>query len=408
MRPRTLVALLVIVAGLVGVATVGLTGGQGGELTVAWTSDTAVEGGSNHHEPAVAVVDGEPLVFAPVSSTRQFGDCALVALEADSGAERWRDAVPAANCTTHSVADPSVVDHDGDGRRSVLATTTERDLVAYDPLTGAVEDRYPLSAYGYSKPIVANVTGDAANETLVADVRGYVQALDRGGSPVWTVNRSTYVWATPAVDDLDDDGTTEVAIAGRDGILAVYGNDGSAVWHARTGLSVTWMTTGQLDSDPAVELVAGTNQGPVVAFDGRTGEQEWRHDRQLLSAVQAVGTVDGVPAVFATAGDGSLVALDGRDGAVRWESTVETENVNMMPPPVLGDVDGDGDEELVVASKRGTVSVVAPDSGEVLASHGRDVDVLAHPVLADTDDDGRKEIYVIYTDGRVQRLTYSE
>ncbi|WP_435318620.1 PQQ-binding-like beta-propeller repeat protein [Haloarchaeobius sp. TZWSO28] len=408
MRPRTLVALLVIVAGLVGVAYVGLSDGQGGELTAAWTSDTAVEGGSNHHEPAVAVVDGDPMVFAPVSSTKQFGNCALVALDAGSGDEQWRYEVPRANCTTHSVADPSVADHDGDGSVSVLATTTEREVVAFDPQTGEVEDRYPLSAYGYSKPIVANVTGGPATETLVADVRGYVQALSQAGEPVWSVNRSTYVWATPAVADLDGDGQTEVAIAGRDGLLAAYGADGSAEWETKAGYAVTWMTTGQLDSDQAVELVVGTQEGPVAAFDGRTGEYEWQHDTKLLSAVEAVGTVDGVPTVFATAGDGSTVALDGRDGSVRWESAITTKAVQMMPPPVLGDVDGDGEDELVVASNDGTVSVVAPDTGEVLATHDRDVDVLAHPVLSDTDGDGSAEIYVIYTDGRVQRLAYEE
>jgi outer membrane protein assembly factor BamB len=169
---------------------------------------------------------------------------------------------------------------------------------------------------------------------------------------------------------------------------------------------VTWLTTANLDSDAALELVAGTQQGPVLAFDGRTGDREWIHPTALLSAVHGVRTVDGVPTVFATTGDGRLLALDGRDGRVRWETTVTTESVQMMPPPVVGDVDGDGAGELVVGANDGSVSVFDPATGALLAKHERSVDILAPPVLADTDDDGTVEIYVIYGDGRVQRLAY--
>jgi outer membrane protein assembly factor BamB len=78
----------------------------------------------------------------------------------------------------------------------------------------------------------------------------------------------------------------------------------------------------------------------------------------------------------------------------------------MMPPPVAGDVDGDGDAELVVAANDGTVAVYEPSTGELLATHSRAVSILAHPVLSDTDGDGVEEIYVMYADGRIQRLSY--
>ncbi|WP_435333039.1 PQQ-binding-like beta-propeller repeat protein [Haloarchaeobius sp. TZWWS8] len=405
MRPRTVLALVVVLGGLVGVAYVGLSGG-GGDLSVTWTSDTAVAKGGNHHEPAVATVDGQALVFAPLSSTRDLDQCALVALSAETGDERWRYRIPQEHCTIHSVADPAVADGDGDGDTEVLAATTEQEVVAFTPTSGSVERRYPLSAYGYTTPIVADVAGGSEPELLVVDVNGFVQAFDREGEVVWSVNRSTYVWATPAVADLDGDGQTEVAVGGRDGLLASYGANGSEEWETRVDESMTWLTTGQLDEDDALELVAGTQGGSVVVWDGAAGEREWVYGLPILSAVHAVGEVDGQPTVFATAGDGSLVALDGESGGVRWETTVTTEQVQMMPPPVLGDVTGDGDEELVVAANDGTVSVLDPATGDVLASHERDVDVLAHPVLADADGDGTKEIYLIYADGRVQRLEY--
>ena len=113
MRTRTLVAAVVLVGGLVGVVYVGVTGDEAGTLTVAWTSDTEQGTAGNHHEPAVALLDGQATVFAPVSSPQSADACGLVALDATDGSQRWRYDVPAQNCTIHAVADPAVADHDG-------------------------------------------------------------------------------------------------------------------------------------------------------------------------------------------------------------------------------------------------------------------------------------------------------
>ncbi|WP_435358613.1 PQQ-binding-like beta-propeller repeat protein [Haloarchaeobius sp. DFWS5] len=412
MRLRTVLSVLLVCGALLGVVYVGLDD-AGDTLSVTWTSDTAVDAGGNHHEPAVAVVDGKPMVYAPISSSRVADQCEVVALSGDTGEREWNYRVPQASCTLHSVADPTVVDYDTDGTREVLAASTEREVIAFGPMDGAVERRFPLTDYGYTTPIVADVAVDApgendtaTDEMLVADVNGFVQAIRPNGSVAWSVNRSTYVWATPAVGDLDSDGETEAAVAGRDGLLAAYDRTGDTEWERDTGESMTWLTSGQLDDDPAIELVGGSQSGSVVAWDGATGAQEWRYETALLSAVHAIGAVDGDPTVFATAADGSLVALDGNTGEVRWKTTVTTEKVQMMPPPVLGDVDGDREDELVVAANDGTVAVYNPETGEVLASHERDVDILAHPVLHDVDDDSAKELFVIYADGRIQRFDY--
>jgi hypothetical protein len=71
---------------------------------------------------------------------------------------------------------------------------------------------------------------------------------------------------------------------------------------------------------------------------------------------------------------------------------------------VLGDVDGDGDPSLIVAGNDGTVSVVAPATGDVRLTATRNARAFTHATLADVDDDGREEIFVIYDDGTVQRL----
>ncbi|SEO97928.1 hypothetical protein SAMN04487948_109122 [Halogranum amylolyticum] len=78
----------------------------------------------------------------------------------------------------------------------------------------------------------------------------------------------------------------------------------------------------------------------------------------------------------------------------------------MMPPPVVGDVDGDGASEIVAAGNDGTVSVVSVD-GELRATYSRDVPIFTHATLADTDGDGDDEMLVVYADGRVVSLDYA-
>ncbi|MFC4407634.1 outer membrane protein assembly factor BamB family protein [Haloarchaeobius iranensis] len=408
MRTRTLLAVAVLVAGLLGVVYVGLSGESTGTLAPEWTSETDPGTAGNHHEPAVAVVDGEPLVFAPVSSTQDADECALVALDATDGTERWRYDVPRGNCTIHAVADPAVADTDDDGDREVLAPTTEDEVLVAGAVEGAIEDRLPLTDYGYTRPTVADIDDDGERETVAVDVLGSVRVFAPDGTIEWRADREAYVWATAVVDDVDADGETEVVVADRRGYVTAFGPDGSVLWNRSTGadLVATWMTSADLDDDPALEYVVASTAGATVAYDGRTGDLEWRHDAGSLSAVNAVLSVEGRPTVFATAADGSLVAIDGSDGSERWRTTVTDEAINMMPPPVAGDVDGDGDAELVVAANDGTIAVYDPASGELLATHSRAVGILAHPVLADTDDDGVEEIYVMYADGRIQRLSY--
>jgi len=422
MRPRTLVALCFVLLVAGGIGAVALTGtagpgnpltvaGSGTTMTVSWVSDTARDTGGNHHAPAAigAAGDGDPMVYAPVSGRADTDDCALVALDAGTGSERWTYPIPAANCTVHSVADPTLADFDGDGVREVLAATTEQTVTAYHPRTGDVEFRHELTAYGYTRPIVADLVGDARPEIVVVDVRGTVLVLRANGTIAWSTQLSSYTWGQPVVADFDDDGAPELAVGlGDAGELRLFEADGSPAWTEPPsyGSSITWTTTGQTDGDGAVEIVVATARGGHISMvDGATGDREWTRDLGEFAAVHALGDGDGDgdPEVYAVAADGDLRSLDAATGRTEWTTTLTTAAVQMTPPPALGDVDGDGSSELVAVTNDGIVSVVDPVSGEVLATHERDGDAMihTHPELEDTDGDGREEAFVMYADGRV-------
>lgn len=414
MRPRTVAAVLVVVATLGSVAYVATNGaGSGNDVAVSerWVSDTGRSAGGNHHAVAAGRVDGEGMVFAPVSGVRGTDQCVLVTLSAADGSKGWSHQVPPANCTIHSVADPTLSDFDDDGRREVLAATTERKLLAFDAESGSTDLSHDLSKYGYSQPLVANLTGGPDEEVVVTDVGGTVFVLRPNGSVAWTHEFEDYTWSQPAVDDFDGDGTPELVVGPGQGGLYLFQSDGAIDWH-RSGFdgSVTWAATGDLDDDPAVEVVVGTAGGEVAAVDGATGSVEWRRDYDGFAAVHAVGDGDGdgVTEVYAVANDGTLRALSGPTGETEWRTTLTTESVQMMPPPSLGDVDGDGTPELVAPAYDGSVSIVDPSSGAVVGSYRREAPIFTEATLADADGDGTVEPYVMYSDGRVVALSVQD
>lgn len=407
MRLRTVVALLAVVGALGGASVfVALGGGSDGALQERWVSDTTSDVDGNHHAVAAGRVDGREAVYVPVSGRRGAQGCALVALDG-SGEERWRHEVPPRNCTIHAVADPALADADRDGTLEVVASTTEREVVARHPLTGDAGLRHDLTDYGYTRPVVADATGDGRPELVVTDVAGTLFVVGPDGEAVWRRSLDSFSWATPAVADFDADSEPEVVVGLGDGRVVAFDGEGRVEWNRTVDEAVTWMTSGQVDDDPAREVVAATSGGDVVAFDGR-GDREWTASLGRFAAVKAVGDgdADGVVEVYATARDGKLRALDGPTGRVEWTTTLTTGDVQMTPPPAMDDLDGDGRPELLAATNDGLVFVLDPADGSVLATYERDAPVWTHATLADTTGDGTDEIYVMYGDGRVVSLAY--
>ncbi|WP_049900015.1 FG-GAP-like repeat-containing protein [Halococcus agarilyticus] len=417
MRVRTAVAAVVVLVGLAGAAAFGLagTGGVGsdgiddGTLAERWVSDPQAALESNHHTPAVAFVDGESFVAVPINS-RQGKTCVLSVLDGN-GSERWRRTVASEACTVHSVSDPTIADFDGDGDREVIAATSTKEIVVYGLRSGREEFRHDLTSYGYAKPLVADLLPAEGNETVVTDLLGGVFAFRGDGSVAWQRTFDDARVRQPAVADFDADGQPEIAIGQLDGEAIVLERDGRVAW--RTSLpnatSVKWMATGQADGDDPIELVFATFFGEVMALDGTNGSVEWRRNLSARGATVHTlgdGDGDGRPEVYVGARDGTLRSLDAANGSVEWTTQLTGETVLAMPPPSLGDLDGDGNLELVAVTGNGLVSVVDPTTGETVDAYEREVPIWTFPRLADADGDGRDEVFVIYGDGRVVALSY--
>ncbi len=209
-------------------------------------------------------------------------------------------------------------------------------------------------------PAAVDLVGDADLELLVAGNSGVIHLLDRGGQamPGWPVDLESSMLSSPAAGDLDGQGGKGVAVADDDGTVTLLGPDGSllcAVQRVLGGPSSPAL--GDLDGDGDLEVVVGSLDGKIYA---------WHHDCSTVSGwpVTTSSAVQSSPAVADIDGDGAAEVFVGSfdvhlhgfrgDGTALATSDGGSFPVQLgaivFSSPAIGDLDGDGDPEVVVGS----------------------------------------------------------
>lgn len=411
MRLRTVAVLggLLVLLGALLIFGLGISS-SGGTLSEAWVSDTPRDNEVNHH--AVGVGPEGNVIVAPVAEVPNSDvpltntSCSLVRLDPVNGTVLWRASIPAEDCYTHGLTQPAIDDIDRDQKLEIVSGTTADNatLIAYEEDTGDEIFRISLPSYaGYGQPAVANVTSDPGPEVVAVDISGNVLVADGDGTVLWrrALNATTY--ASPVVDDIDGDTRTEILVGtGRGPIL--LSSSGDIEWIQNS--SATYIATAQVDGDAAVEIfTAGTSS--IQAYDGASGSQEWSRS---LSRGRIHSTADadsdGTVELFVGRGGGEILALNARTGETEWSTSISSSDDTIVPAPVLGDVNGDSQPEVIAVTNTGSVVVLDAESGSELARYERNVPIWTFATPADIDNDDQAEILVRYGDGRVVALEY--
>lgn len=397
-----------------------------GSLDAVWSYRAETGVSDNHHEIAVATVDGDPVVAVPVNGLDDTDQCRVEALDAD-GEGRWRTDVPPEHCSVHAVGDVSVGDVDGDGVAEFAVGTGEDVALVLDAASGEEQARGSLDSFGFSAPLIlderANVSAGGQEEQnesadialVVADFTGGVHGFDANGSKQFSHALEGSVWASPA--PVTSDGRATAAVAhgriGRYGEVVVFDEEGAVVQRIELAdVPLTW--TASTDGP----TVAATRSGTVVGLDLESGERAWSVNVAEGVAVGA-GTADQA---YAATPDGHVRAFDRVNGDVVWTEDVggghgdghdhehedQTAGGDAAPAPVAADVTGDGDTEVVATTGDGTVAVFDAESGDLLARQSLEGSVLVRPATADVTGDGASEVLVLLGDGRVVALSYAE
>lgn len=274
---------------------------------------------------------------------------------------------------------PAIGDVDGDGSPDIVVQT---DLTATVMFNARGEEQWSseeLMQYNLPGPSLTDLDGDGQVEVLVSKA-----VFDGATGDLLRILIDNYGGAAVAAN-LDLSGDAETIYDGY-----VYDVDGNVVGDApyRGEYQAVW----DVDGDPATGEVIWTSQRTLYA-----GDASW-HEVWSVSGVNLFGppTVadldgDGSAEVVAATDGGTIHAWD-KAGTERWRVSLPFE----VPPGIAaGDLDNDGDYELVVAGSRNLV--ILDGDGAVLWTSEAFPFVstpafATYPVLTDLDDDGSTEI----------------
>lgn len=144
---------------------------------------------------------------------------------------------------------------------------------------------------------------------------------------------------------------------------------------------------GVIDEHDNPDIVFASLSGHIIALHGDGTGELWTFTGINGNGGVAIADVDndGVPEVIAYTSGRQVVAINA-DGTEKWRSPVIS-SMGMYPQPVVGDLNGDGNIEVVM-----DVAIVNGADGSLSATLSPPSVPWRAPVIADVDADGISEI----------------
>jgi hypothetical protein len=281
---------------------------------------------------------------------------------------------------------PAIGDLDGDGDLEIVgATMTEHMIYAFHH-DGTLVDGWPQDAFGKyiygSSPVLGDLDRDGDLEVLITNNYGGIYAWHGDGTLLedWPVG-GTFTYKPTTLADIDKDGDLELFTpsewASNHGWITAYHHDDKNGDGNVDGVGGEWdpsyldgkpgeIVVGDIDNDGDLEILISTGVGDIsFAY-----VHAWHHDGSI---------VDGWPRQ-GEAGEGFRKCL-------------------------IGDLDIDGDLEILAATRDGKLYIWHHDGSNFNGWPKENIGI--YPIIGDVDSDNQVEIIAVEAVSRTEIYAYN-
>ena len=332
---------------------------------------------------------------------------------------------------------PTIADIDNDGKNDLVTAYGQTINVADD--RGISLSGWPITVNNglFFGPAVGDIDNDGFKEIVVGGYTGWVSAFRHDGTNFFPPIGSIGVTLAPVLADIDNDGFQEILLSNAGIYIHVVKKNGTEMWRKRldpvfSGLfsPVESPAVADLDNDGYKEIVYANSSCPSSSSCAYSAmaSRVWALDRlgnilsgwpkdvlqggKISRVVLADIDNDGQKEILAGFSEGYVYAWN-LDGSIvpGWQIHTETYTSysgGYLQGPVVGDIDNDGQLEIVFTaippssdSRLPSNCIFVYDNGTIAngfpvcmnySTIRSSFDGL--PVLANLDSDPQMEIFV--------------
>jgi hypothetical protein len=340
---------------------------------------------------------------------------------------------------------PAFADIDADGDFDLFVGEDQGNINHFRNVGQDTLARWELVSASYnsidvgrrSAPVFTDIDGDSDLDLFVGQAEGRIAFYRNDGSvylPSWTPVTRDYLfldfgaYSSPALADIDSDGDYDLFVGAQEGNINFCRTEEKVPEPAWTGVTANYFAIeaddysspafADIDADGDLDLFIGRQDGKIDFYRNIGDPQSalWELIPNELSFVNAGAYV--CPALVDIDADADLDLFVGQihgklnfyrnDGTPQFPSWTEPSegfewiDVGYYSSPAFGDLDLDGDFDMLIGNDEGTICLFENDGSAQAFSFGFvtdgfesiDVGRRSKPAVGDFDSDGDVDLFV--------------